>query len=73
MASVEHLVVNGCSYMEAYADGLGPLDLANRLGIPTADTLALGGSANTRIIRTTLKHSYQTDRPTIPDLDQRES
>lgn len=65
MASVEHLVVNGCSYMEAYADGLGPLDLANRLGIPTADTLALGGSANTRIIRTTLKHSYQTDRPTL--------
>jgi hypothetical protein len=65
MASIEHLVVNGCSYMEAYAEGLGPADLASRLGIPTSGTLALGGSANTRIIRTTLKHSYQTDRPTL--------
>lgn len=56
------LVVNGCSYMEAYASGLGHQDLAQRLGIAGSESLAIGGSANTRIIRTTLKHSYLTDR-----------
>ena len=65
MQSVEHLVVNGCSYMEAYASGGGHTDLARLLDIPTAETLAIGGSANTRIIRTTLKHSYQTTKPTL--------
>lgn len=65
MASVEHLVVNGCSYMQAYAEGRGQVDLADRLGIATSESLAIGGSANTRIIRTTLKHSYQTTRPTF--------
>jgi hypothetical protein len=59
------LVVNGCSYMEAYADGLGHEDLAARLNIPTAESLAIGGSANSRILRTTLKHSYQSDCPTV--------
>ena len=52
------LVVNGCSYMEVYAGGGGHLDLAKQLNIPNATSLAIGGSANTRIIRTTLKHSY---------------
>jgi hypothetical protein len=63
----QELVVNGCSYMEAYAQrpGYGHVDLANRLGIPSSSSLAIGGSANTRIIRTTLKHSYQTTRPTF--------
>ena len=65
MTSVDHLVVNGCSYMEVYAQGDGHIDLANQLNIPTSETLAIGGSANTRIIRTTLKHSYQTTRPTL--------
>jgi hypothetical protein len=65
MASVNHLVVNGCSYMEAYASGNGQVDLADRLGIDTSESLAIGGSANTRIIRTTLKHSYQTTQPTL--------
>lgn len=51
--------------MQAYVVGEGHVDLANRLGIPSSDSLAIGGSANTRIIRTTLKHSYQTDRPTL--------
>lgn len=49
--------------MEAYASGYGQVDLAQRLGIATSESLAIGGSANTRIIRTTLKHSYQTTQP----------
>jgi hypothetical protein len=59
------LVVNGCSYTEVYASGNGHVDLAQRLGIEESKSLASGGSANTRIIRTTLKHSYQTDVPTL--------
>lgn len=51
--------------MEAYADGNGHNDLAQQLGIDTAESLAIGGSANSRIIRTTLKHSYQTTTPTL--------
>ena len=51
--------------MEAYAQGHGQVDLAERLGIATSESLAIGGSANTRIIRTTLKHSYQTTQPTF--------
>lgn len=65
MASVNHLVVNGCSYMELYSQGNGHVDLAEQLSIPTSESLAIGGSANTRIIRTTLKHSYQTTQPTL--------
>jgi hypothetical protein len=61
----QELVVNGCSYMRAYADGKGQDDLAQQLDIPVAISLAVGGSANTRIIRTTLKHSYQTSYPTF--------
>jgi hypothetical protein len=67
---IEQLVVNGCSYAEGYAAGAGHVDLARRLNImgphgPRASTLAIGGSANSRILRTTLKHSYQTNRPTL--------
>ena len=64
-----NLVVNGCSYQESYARGQGHMDLAQRLGfvdehnIPQASTLAIGGSANSRILRTTLKHSYQATQP----------
>ena len=59
------LVVNGCSYTEVYASGNGHVDLAERLGIEHSRSLGIGGSANSRIIRTTLKHSYQTNRPTF--------
>ena len=51
--------------MESYAQGNGHIDLADQLSIPTSESLAIGGSANTRIIRTTLKHSYQTTQPTL--------
>ena len=60
-----NLVVNGCSYMQAYAAGGGHLDLAEQLGIPKSQSLAIGGSANTRIMRTVLKHSYQATEPTF--------
>jgi hypothetical protein len=60
-----NLVVNGCSYMEAYVQGNGHTDLATQLGISHAHSLAIGGSANSRILRTTLKHSYQSDCPTF--------
>jgi hypothetical protein len=55
--------------MESYATGQGHVDLARCLGfigkfnIPQASTLAIGGSANSRILRTTLKHSYQATQP----------
>lgn len=62
---IKQLVVNGCSYMKGYATGKGHVDLARRLGIPSAESLAIEGSANSRIIRTTLKHSYQTTDPTF--------
>lgn len=62
---MKQLVVNGCSYMEGYAGGAGHVDLANILGIPNATSLAIGGSANSRILRTTLKHSYQATEPTM--------
>lgn len=62
---IKQLVVNGCSYMEGYASGNGHIDLAEQLDIPSAKSLAIGGSANSRIIRTTIKHSYQTTVPTF--------
>lgn len=51
--------------MEAYSYGNGHVDLANLLNIPKAESLAIGGSANSRILRTTLKHSYLTEYPTF--------
>ena len=62
---IEQLVVNGCSYMESYTAGRGHKDLAEQLGLAHLHSLALGGSANSRIIRTTLKHSYQTSHATL--------
>ena len=59
------LVVNGCSYMHRYAAGLGHADLANQLGINSVRSIAVSGSANSRILRTTLKHSYATTVPTF--------
>ena len=59
-----NLVVNGCSYMESYAGGQGHVDLAQRLALDNPVSLAIGGSANSRILRTTLKHSYKAP-PTL--------
>lgn len=59
-----NLVVNGCSYMESYAIGNGQAELADQLGLTNPVSLAIGGSANSRILRTTLKHSY-TAPPTF--------
>lgn len=58
---ISHLVVNGCSYMEVYAAGDGHHDLAQRLGFPSCESLALGGSSNSRIIRTTAKHASRNN------------
>lgn len=63
--SVDRLVVNGCSYMEAYASGQGHRHLAEQLTISDYKSLAIGGSANSRILRTTLKDSYNANVPTI--------
>jgi hypothetical protein len=59
-----NLVVNGCSYMALYAGGGGHGNLAQRLALDNPISLAIGGSANSRILRTTLKHSY-TAPPTL--------
>ena len=59
------LVVNGCSYMHKYAAGLGHVDLKTQLGIESAQSIAVSGSANSRILRTTLKHSYAATVPTF--------
>ena len=59
------LVVNGDSYMEVYAQGNGHVDLGQRLGINKCHSMAIGGSPNSRLIRTTLKHSYAAQEPTF--------
>jgi hypothetical protein len=51
--------------MEVYASGQGHVDLAQRLDIANSTSLAIGGSANSRIIRTTVKDSYATTEPTL--------
>ena len=56
-------MLNGCSYEESYARGVR--ELAKSLGIKKCYSLALGGSANSRILRTTLKHSYKFPEPTF--------
>lgn len=58
---VNRLVVNGCSYMAFYANGLGHKDLAEQLHIPAWQSLAVSGSCNDRIIRSTLRDSYQNE------------
>lgn len=63
--TVEQLAVNGCSYMELYHRGGGLRDLADSLNISNCVSLAISGSNNSRIIRSTLKHSYQTDLSTL--------
>jgi hypothetical protein len=62
---ITRLVVNGDSYMEVYAQGAGHVDLAQRLNIPNSASLAIGGSADSRVIRTVLKDSYTTAESTL--------
>jgi hypothetical protein len=61
----KNLIVNGCSYAQGYAEGGGHQHLAGLLGIPNYIGLGIGGSTNNRIIRTTLKYSYQHPEPTL--------
>ena len=58
-------MVNGCGYMVGYAHGNGHQDLANQLKINNTVSLAKSDSSNDRIIRTTLKDSYDTADPTL--------
>ena len=58
---IQRLVVNGCSYMKMYGIGGGHTDLAARLQIPNNSCIAIPGSANSKIIRTTLRDMYSTD------------
>lgn len=62
---IQQLVVNGCSYNEVWAAGPGPEQLALDFGLSSYKSIALGGSNNSRILRTTIKHSYQTDIPSL--------
>lgn len=61
----KQLVVNGCSYMHKYASGLGHIHLKTKLDIESAQSIAVSGSANSRILRTTVKHSYAATVPTF--------
>ncbi len=51
--------------MESYASGNGHVDLAKQLGIDTSESLAIGGSCNNRILRTTLKHAAANSTPSL--------
>ena len=62
---MNRLLVNGCSYMNGYAAGNGHIDLAQQLNIAKAESHAIPGSCNDRIIRTTLKDSYTTTDSTL--------
>jgi len=59
------LVINGCSYMQCYADGNGHGDLAAQLKITQHENLAEPGACNNRIIRTTLRDSFVNPAPTL--------
>lgn len=62
---IKRLVTNGCSYMHYHTLGNGHDDLANQLGILNVESLAMNGSCNSRIIRSTLRDCYTTDCPTL--------
>ena len=61
---ITDVVTNGCSYMATYAQGKGHNDLALALQMQS-DDISITGSANSRIIRATLKHSYETKQKTL--------
>lgn len=62
---IERLFVNGCSYMNNYAQGNGHEDLADSLGIKNSISIARSGQCNGRIIRTTIQDMYNTEHPTL--------
>jgi len=62
---MNRLLVNGCSYMHRYAAGNGHVELAQQLNIAKAESIAFSGSCNDRILRTTLKDSYNTTDSTL--------
>jgi len=51
--------------MDVYANGNGHVDLAKKLKIDHCESLAQSGCNNSRIIRTTLKHSYSSQRKNL--------
>ena len=51
--------------MATYSSGSGHTDLATQLGIKNSSSLAIAGSCNSRIIRTTLKDSYLAKEKTL--------
>jgi hypothetical protein len=51
--------------MHDYTMGGGHIDLAHGLGITDIENISMSGSANSRILRTTMKHSYATNCPTF--------
>ena len=62
---IQRIVTNGCSYMHYHALGEGHRDLANLLNIKNSESLAMNGSCNSRIIRSTLRDCYTTNQPTL--------
>lgn len=62
---IDRLFVNGCSYMNLYAQGNGHTELASLLGIKHATTIAKPGQCNDRIIRTTIQDMYGADQKTL--------
>mgnify|MGYP003625384501 FL=1 len=50
--------------MASYTQGNGHIDLAKRFNLTPHD-ISITGSANSRIIRTTLKHSHETPHKTL--------
>jgi len=59
---INRLVLNGCSYMENYADGNGHKELADKFNISNVKSLARAGSSNERIFRTTLDDCYNNEK-----------
>ena len=62
---IDRLFVNGCSYMNLYAQGNGHIELASLLGIKESTTIAKPGQCNDRIIRTTIQDMYCTNQKTL--------
>ena len=59
---IKRLVVNGCSYMDFYAQGNGHKELADKFNIPIAESLAKPGGSNQRTFRTTLADCYNNEK-----------
>jgi len=64
-SNIQRLVVNGCSYMNYYAQGGGHQDLSQRLQIEHSHNLAKNSVCNQRILRTTSQDLYSSAVPTL--------